>query len=202
MSSRHRTLSDPRTLRALSHPVRLALLELLATDGPLTATEAAERLGESAANCSFHLRMLARYGYVEEAEGGRGRQRPWRTVDTVNQIRSDELDAEGQFAMRVLAGVLRQREFERLRAWDASRQDYPAAWREAAGETHTVVYLTVDELAELERGLSELATRHADRSDPRRRPPGSLPVAVFTHAFPLRRPDGATGDPDGDAGDH
>ena len=35
-------------------------------------------LGESPANCAFHLRTLAKYGFVEEAGGGRGRERPWR----------------------------------------------------------------------------------------------------------------------------
>ena len=56
-------------MRALAHPVRLALLEVLADAGQLTATEAGERIGESPANASFHLRQLAKYGFVEEAEG-------------------------------------------------------------------------------------------------------------------------------------
>ena len=37
-----RELTDPKTLRALTHPVRLALLEELALEGPLTATQAGE----------------------------------------------------------------------------------------------------------------------------------------------------------------
>lgn len=60
-------------MRALAHPVRSSLLELLIIDGPITATEAGERLGESPTTCSFHLRQLARYGFVEEAGGGPGR---------------------------------------------------------------------------------------------------------------------------------
>src|ERR1700750_347044 len=74
---RPREVTDPRAMRALAHPVRLALLELL-TDGPLTATEAGERVGESPANASFHLRQLAKYAFVEEAGGGTGRRRPWK----------------------------------------------------------------------------------------------------------------------------
>ena len=65
-------------MRALAHPVRLALLEALTDAGQLTATEAGERVGESPANTSFHLRQLAKYGFVEEAEGGTGRRRPWK----------------------------------------------------------------------------------------------------------------------------
>ena len=73
-----REVTDPRAMRALAHPIRLALLEALADAGTLTATEAGERVGESPANASFHLRQLAKYGYVEEAEKGAGRRRPWK----------------------------------------------------------------------------------------------------------------------------
>ena len=72
---RPRELTDPKAMRALAHPVRLQLLEELADAGTLTATQAAERLGESPSNISFHLRQLAKYGYVIEAEGGTHAQR-------------------------------------------------------------------------------------------------------------------------------
>lgn len=65
-------------MRALAHPTRLQIRELLDECGPLTATELAHRTGQSPANCSFHLRTLAKYGFIEEASGGRGRTRPWR----------------------------------------------------------------------------------------------------------------------------
>ena len=68
-------LTDPRALRAYAHPVRMALVGLLRTEGPLTATRAAELLGESSGTCSFHLRQLAKYGLVEEAGGGTGPRR-------------------------------------------------------------------------------------------------------------------------------
>src|SRR2546423_11325721 len=76
----HRELRDPRALRAMAHPVRLRLMEELLIRGPATATELAERVGENPANCSWHLRQLAKYGFVEEAGGGTGRQRPWQIV--------------------------------------------------------------------------------------------------------------------------
>src|ERR1019366_5338154 len=75
-----REISDARTLRALAHPVRLALIETLSIEGPMTATEAGERIGESPTTCSFHLRQLAKYGFVEEAGDAPGRRRPWRLV--------------------------------------------------------------------------------------------------------------------------
>ena len=83
-------LTDPRALRAYAHPVRMALVGLLRTEGPLTATRAAELLGESSGTCSFHLRQLAKYGLVEEAGGGTGREKPWRATAT-----STDWDADG-----------------------------------------------------------------------------------------------------------
>jgi hypothetical protein len=83
--SRGRTvtrLTDPRALRAYAHPVRMALVGLLRTERPLTATRGAELLGELSGTCSFHLRQLAKYGLVEEAGGGTGREKPWRATAT------------------------------------------------------------------------------------------------------------------------
>ena len=54
-------------MRALTHPVRLALLDAGNSQGPLTATQAGELIGEPPNTCSFHFRQLARYGFVEEA---------------------------------------------------------------------------------------------------------------------------------------
>src|ERR1700744_2841393 len=73
-----RTLTDPRAMRALTHPLRLALIELLWREGSVNATEAAAELGESRAGCSFQLGQPAKLGFVEEVEGVRGRARPWR----------------------------------------------------------------------------------------------------------------------------
>ena len=80
--------ADPLAMRALAHPTRIRLMEELTLRGPMTATEAAEHVGESPSSCSFHLRMLAKYGFVEEAEGGAGRRRPWRVVALGSRWRS------------------------------------------------------------------------------------------------------------------
>ena len=77
------SITDPTVMRALAHPVRMALIELFGVHPTLTATQASEALGESPANCAFHLRTLAKYGFIEEAGGGRGRERPWKASDQV-----------------------------------------------------------------------------------------------------------------------
>src|SRR4051794_41982796 len=66
----YRRLSDPRELQALAHPVRIGIMELLTVGGPLTATELADRLDETPANCSWHLRKLAEHAFVDEAGAG------------------------------------------------------------------------------------------------------------------------------------
>ena len=66
-------LTDPAALRAIAHPIRLGLVGLLRREGPLTASEAGRRLGESSGSTSYHLRQLERFGLVEEAGERRGR---------------------------------------------------------------------------------------------------------------------------------
>ena len=117
-----RHLTSATELRALSHPTRLALMELLDEEGPLTATQAGEQIGESPANASFHLRTLAKYGYVEEAPGGRGRQRPWQLVPRAQSIPGDELDAEAKLAAGALLELLRERDTDRLRVLGRTRR--------------------------------------------------------------------------------
>jgi predicted transcriptional regulator len=75
-------VSDARRLRALTHPVRLALIGKLVMHGPLTAAAASELIGEPPSTCSFHFRQLAKYGVVEEAGGAKGRAKPWRMTTT------------------------------------------------------------------------------------------------------------------------
>ena len=127
-----RRLTDARTMRAIAHPVRVALLEALTREGPLTATEASELIGESPANCSFHLRTLAKYGFVEEAEGGTGRNRPWQRVSLGMSFETVHDDAEMSMAASVLADGLNEHVFELWRRWSASRREYPAEWQSAA----------------------------------------------------------------------
>src|SRR3954451_8987398 len=81
-----REIQDPRVLRAMAHPFRLRLLDLIVRRGTLTSAEAAEATGESTASCSFHLRQLAEYGFTEQAEARSGRERRWRRVEGGERI--------------------------------------------------------------------------------------------------------------------
>ena len=58
---------DARSLRGLAHPLRMRLLTALRRGGPATASQLAEKLGESSGATSYHLRQLAAHGFVEDA---------------------------------------------------------------------------------------------------------------------------------------
>jgi predicted ArsR family transcriptional regulator len=178
-------LTDPRALRAMAHPVRLALVGLLRREGPLTATRAGDLLGESPTTCSFHLRQLAKYGLVEEAGGGRGRERPWKATafftNWPNVARSSELAA----AAELLSAVVADRYFESVMEWLEQKSSEPAEWQEAALFGDTVLFLTAEELGELGREVQELGERYVARISKRElRPPTARPVTFLHLAFP------------------
>src|SRR5689334_8939708 len=127
-----RNITDARTLRALTHPVRIALLEALSLGGAMTATEVGEQIGESPTTCSFHLRQLAKYGFVEEAGGGKGRARPWRLTSIGMSLAPASGDPEAEVASQAALRLFRQRQLARYDTWLATRGAYPARWRDAA----------------------------------------------------------------------
>lgn len=182
-----REVSDARTMRALAHPVRLALLETLELAGPLTATQAGERIGESPTTCSFHLRQLARYGFVEEAGGGSGRARPWQLSLRGMRFSTDHDDPETSLAAGTLARMLRERQLDRYRSWLETRGSYPQAWRNAAENSEFVMWMTTDELRQLNKELVDmLVPRFRDRqTDPDARPPDALPVELLIFSYPM-----------------
>jgi Helix-turn-helix domain len=179
-------LTDPKAMRALAHPVRMSLLELLGIAGTLTATQASELLGESPANCAFHLRTLAKYGFVREAGGGRGRERPWEMAHKSIHLSSDQEDPRASVTAEMLQRVWIDRVFERARNVLGSSATWPAAWRHGSEASQIVQFLTPEETKELSNEVLSLLRRHEDRDDePSRRPDGALPVEFLFFGYPL-----------------
>jgi DNA-binding transcriptional ArsR family regulator len=181
-----RVISDPRTMRALAHPVRIALLEALGREGELTATGAAEMLDESPGNMSWHLQTLAKYGYVEEAGGGKGRRRPWRIASVSNRFRAASEDPEFDTAGEALESTFADRAYSRLRDWWARRASYPFIWRDAAFGSDSLAYLTAEEMAEVGEEIVALFGRYRDRVlNKQLRPAGAEPVHLVGFGHPL-----------------
>ncbi len=185
-----RQLRTPEQLRALAHPRRLEILDLLTAHGPMTASECAVELEDSAASCSYHLRQLARFGFVEEAEGGHGRNRPWRHVPVGNTIRAGASPAE-RSAAESLASVLDARNLDRIRRYHERRGS--DSWRDAASSSDWAVRLTEDELRDLGSAMAALLAPLQQRTFAGQAPQGSRLVDVLT--FLLPRPDVAPLEP-------
>lgn len=176
-------LNDPVVIRALAHPVRLQLHNLLGRLGPMTAAEAARRLNISQALASHHLRQLAKYGFAEAASGKDNRERPWKTSSTSQSWGEAFRTEEGAAAASVLEQLLAEEAVGRLIDWQQRRRDEDKVWHDNAGIGNTTVYLTADEFAELEGQIEALLMRYVDErpiDDPSTRPPGSRAV-TFTH---------------------
>ena len=179
-------LTDPRALRALAHPIRMSLVGLLRVHGPLTATRAGELLGESSASCSFHLRQLAKYGLVEEAGGGKGRERPWQATAMFTQWPEVADEPGVAAAAGLLSSVVAERYLDDTMRWLDARAGEPQEWREAAHFGDTNLYVTAAELAELGDQVRTLVDKYLDRQgNPALRPPGSRLVSYLHLAFPM-----------------
>ena len=180
------SLTDPKAMRALAHPVRMALLELLGVASTLTATQASEALGESPANCAFHLRTLAKYGFVKEAGGGRGRERPWTAAQrTIRISAADQKDPQAALAADALGTLWRERWLDRARRVFGSKTRLPG-WEHATQWTRSAVFLTPDEAMRVTREVQRIIDRYQDRErDPSLRPAGALPVECTYFTFPL-----------------
>jgi predicted ArsR family transcriptional regulator len=179
-------LTDPRALRAVAHPTRLKLISLLRRLGPLTATQAGERIGESPAGCSFHLRSLAKWGLVEEAGGGRGRERPWQATANGHEWAargpSEEVEAAGDLLTRVVV----ERWFEEALRWVDRRYEETHAWSEAAIVEDRMIAVTPAELEDLNRRIGEILAPYMERvGGPDSQPEGARVVTHIQLGFPI-----------------
>jgi predicted ArsR family transcriptional regulator len=184
-------IRDPKMMRALAHPMRVALIEAIGDSetGTLTATEASELLGESPANCAFHLRTLAKYGFLEEAGGGRGRERPWRLRYRRMELVPPGQDPETQTAAEAVATIWVDRWLARVRERLMRTLGHPAEWQEAAIASQTDTYLTAQEAKEMYAALDRLIEPYrARRDDASLRPAGSLRYELLLFGYPLTDP--------------
>jgi hypothetical protein len=184
-----RELTDPRAIRAITHPIRLALLDALALEGPLTATRAGELISEPPNACSFHLRQLAKYGFVEEAGSGPGRNRPWRLSHLGMHFGDLHGDPETKLAARGLSRMLQELYFARLQAFYDSRGNYPPEWQAVTEAREFMLHVSPDELRTVAEEITAIIDRYRDRlADPALRPGDSLPIEMLMFSYPVRLP--------------
>jgi DNA-binding transcriptional ArsR family regulator len=151
-------------LRALAHPLRLQLLQVLHADGPATASQLARRLGESSGATSYHLRALHRAGMVEEAEQRNARERWWQRSpehllipNAVPPDASDSERAELQAAHAQIESIFVERDEQALRRWTEVRYDLPLEWQDAQWIGNFRMWATAAEVRQFVTTVLDLA---------------------------------------------
>jgi DNA-binding transcriptional ArsR family regulator len=195
MTQVRRPLTDPTAMRALAHPARLEILNRLQTEGPGTATEVAEIVGVTPSAASYHLRMLAKYGFVEDAPArGDGRERLWRSsgMSLTFSPEPDDLP-EVRSAKELLIKVWRDQAADEVtRAMDNYDRESPE-WREAVTFNSTILLVDAEELKRLGEQIDELLAPYLSSVRGRAQVPAGARISeAQVSLFPrvVRRPHG------------
>ncbi|HZE39549.1 MAG TPA: winged helix-turn-helix domain-containing protein [Stackebrandtia sp.] len=179
------SITQADVMRALSHPTRIALLEALQAHPALTATEAADAIGETPTNCAFHLRALAKFGFIEEAGRGAGRRRPWRLADRSIRFSEVHTDEDTSVAAAGLSDVLTEHALRRIADEQRRRTDEPPEWREVFGGSQAIAMVTPEEMGQWLEDLRELLGRFDSRRADGEEPEGARAVQLFLFAQPF-----------------
>jgi DNA-binding transcriptional ArsR family regulator len=157
-------IGDPKAIKALAHPLRLDLIELLGAISPATAARCGRILDVSQASCSFHLRQLARYGFVEDAGQGRDRrERLWRLTD--RRLRLPSAQNLDPIVTQQLGQVLAKRETERVLAYLEHRPSEPAEWQQADLLTTATLPLSAADLADIKAQWREILAPYLAKTE-------------------------------------
>ncbi|MGZ4334585.1 MAG: ArsR/SmtB family transcription factor [Gaiellaceae bacterium] len=181
-----------KELRALGHPLRLQILQMLHAEGPSTASALGRRLGESSGSMSYHLRALNRAGMVEDDERRSGRERWWRRVagrtlipNSIPPDVDEQERTELQAAHAQIESFYIERDEQALARWQTVRYEAPLAFQDAGFIGNFKIWATADELAALVAQILELT--HPLRKPPAERPEGAREI-LFTLRTLLQEP--------------
>nr|WSW66423.1 helix-turn-helix domain-containing protein [Streptomyces sp. NBC_00995] len=184
-------ITELAALKALAQPRRRQILQHLTLHGPATSAILARALGLNTGATSYHLRELARYGFVTDTvprTPGGGRARWWRAVPgdrrfpppsrrtPGTRLVMDELNRHAYAADLAL--------FERLQRESGAAVDGagPDEWADAHAYSRGSLRLTLPELQEFFEEYIALMNRYK-RSEAET-PPGARTVHTRLLAFP------------------
>lgn len=181
-------LTDPAVLRALAHPARLRMLDLLNDPGGATATECAQVVGLSPSSCSWHLRQLHAAGLViHVGPGSDGRERRWASTTPRWQVQLEGIEADPTEAQSLDIAITQAM----LQASDATVEAFTIAaaqgeeteiWRTASLISNSAIQVTAEELTTLTEQVRELLAPY--RRDARPAPDGSRTVHIALRCVP------------------
>jgi DNA-binding transcriptional ArsR family regulator len=177
-------LRDPRDIRALAHPARMAIIDALATGDELTATECAQLTGLSPSATAYHLKFLERYRLAERAPArDDGRERPWRATGRGGTVALDTSPPAGAAAAAAVGLAYVDRSRALAEEFVAGERNEPEEWQDVAALTNADVWLTPDEAREVSTALAAALEPFRDRNL-RNRPDGTRRIRVMTLLTP------------------
>lgn len=174
---------DARGLKALAHPLRVRMLGTLRNDGPATATQLAQRLGESTGTTSWHLRQLAEHGFIEEdPDRGTKRDRWWRAKTRYTQLAVADFTQQPEL-LGVLGAYLQsvlEQHFRRASEFLENSDRWRPEWQEAATFSDWGLRLDPAGLEALNADMEAVIERYR-QVEPAA---GAEAVHIQLHAFP------------------
>jgi DNA-binding transcriptional ArsR family regulator len=182
-----RRLKDPRAIRALAHPARMAIIDALASGDELTATECAELTGLSPSATAYHLKFLERYDLAEPAPARNdGRERPWRASDRRTTVDLDTSTPAGAAATAAVASAFIDGSRAVAEAFVATEHEEPEEWRDVAALANADLWLTAEEAKEVTASLAAVVEPYRSRSLADR-PDGARRVRIMNMISPHPR---------------
>jgi hypothetical protein len=167
-------------LRALAHPLRWRLMHVVDEEGTATATRCSQVVGESVASCFYHLRILGKYGYLEQVPDTAGRERPWRAADRKQDLSPPGPGVDDALAAEAATEAFLEVELDQIKARQRLMSAEPPDWAAATAVGGSTMWVTADELQQIKDALLAMLMRYQDRSeDARLRPDGARPSRVF-----------------------
>jgi len=169
-------------LKALAHPTRLRILTLLRIDGPATATTLANRLDMNTGATSYHLRHLARHGFVvEDAERGNARDRWWKAAHNSTWTKdSDFTDPEGRETLDAFLQAAVVNQTLALQAAMEERVLLSDIWRHASTFSEWTYRLTPERARELVERITAVFEDFDDMDAA-----GAVPFQLQYAGFPV-----------------
>ncbi|MEN3122034.1 helix-turn-helix domain-containing protein [Janibacter sp. LM] len=178
--------------RLLAHPLRSRILAHLRLHGGATAAELARALGTNTGATSYHARVLAQAGLLEDTGLGDGRSRVWAAAESGEEEDLEAVavstidDAEELADALWLAHDLVDHHAQRQHAWIDSQVSWPLVWQEECGIEDREVLVDETQLAALRAELGAVLDRYRRRGAGT---PGARRVTATVALTPLpRRP--------------
>ncbi|MGH3739947.1 MAG: helix-turn-helix domain-containing protein [Micromonosporaceae bacterium] len=191
---RPRYLTDPEELKALTHPLRQRMLARLRNRGPATSAELATEFSEDRGATSYHLRQLAKYGYLEvDTTLSSGRRKYWRAIPLDLRLpEPDSVDEPARAAAQEVGRQWMESGIDALaRHWKERGAD--PDWDAAATIATSVTRLTREELERFNEEYLALVKRWS--RTPEEASPDAQPVTALFGAFRTPRDQQSPGEP-------